>query len=209
MPKTVKKPPYPNPNDLAKYKKQMFLFCQAIAQFTLADWSFYKDRLKVAVFGKGDYLCLEGQVENYVSFTIFGSWKGYVINAKGNQICYQFAFENEFVSSYFSFLTRQPSRLTIEALEPTLVLQISHNLLNEGYQSLKAGERLGRVSSEWLFMMKENREINFVIKKLAKIRYQEFKERYPNHYHKLMDKDIASYLGISAGYFSKLKNGKV
>lgn len=187
------------------YKMQMKAYCSQVAGITDTEWArFFHDNLKVRIFKKGDNLCEAGIVENYISFVIKGAFRGYILKKEGIEKCYQFAFENQFVSSYYSFLTQQPSQVFIEALEPSLVLSFTYNTLQNAYSKSKSAERLGRVSAEWLFKIKEEREVAFLTK-TAKELYLDLLEHNPTYVQRIPQYHIASYLGITPEHLARIK----
>jgi CRP/FNR family transcriptional regulator, anaerobic regulatory protein len=86
---------------------------------------------KPRLFRKKQYVLQEGDVCNQFNFIVRGCLRMYKVDEKGNTYILQFAAENWWLSNIGSFHERKPSELNIDALEDTMVLQISHdNLLS-------------------------------------------------------------------------------
>lgn len=104
-----------------------------------------------ANFRKGELLLAEGAISNHVSFINQGLVR-YYVTVDGEEKIYACGAENSFCGNYESFLTKKPSKRTIQALENCLVLKISYSNLQLLFHSLKEGERFGRLISENLFL---------------------------------------------------------
>ena len=74
------------------------------------------------------------------------------IEKTGEQQNLFFFTENEFLVSIMSFLTQTPCNYTIEALEESEFIQISHANLMEVYKLSHAWETFGRKLAEQHFM---------------------------------------------------------
>src|SRR5947208_2604545 len=80
-------------------------------------------------FRKRQYVLQEGDVCTQLYFVIQGCLRMYKIDEKGNTHILQFAAENYWINDLGSFHAVKPSALNIDALEDTVVLQISHDEL--------------------------------------------------------------------------------
>lgn len=72
------------------------------------EWEFFSSKLIKRDFPKKHILLKPGQIENYLSFIQKGIVRFY-IPKENNDLTFSFAFENNFVSGYNSFLTQTPS----------------------------------------------------------------------------------------------------
>eukprot|EP01037_Dinobryon_pediforme_P011544 gene11544-11640_t len=126
----------------------------------------------------------------------------------GEEITGYFSFENEFTSSYKSFLTQQPSLNYIQALEDTLLITISsHNMqlmLNNALLAYKM-ERFGRLVAEHYLICYEERMSAFIIKTpeeryidLLNSSSKDVLQRIPQHY-------IAQFIGITPVSLSRIR----
>ena len=105
------------------------------------EWQQFKKYLSVKHLEKGDFLLRAGQVEQHLSFIVKGGIRLFYVK-EGKDYCTDFRFENEFVSSYASFLLQTPSRMFLQALEETTVLAMPYELLQQLYKYSKNGERI-------------------------------------------------------------------
>src|SRR6188472_2607439 len=68
---------------------------------------------------KGELLLRENQVCNEIVFIKKGILRSYFFNHQGDEITNCFAFENEFMASFSSFITRELAQENIQALADT------------------------------------------------------------------------------------------
>src|SRR6187431_2532837 len=90
---------------------------------------------------KRQYLLQEGDVCKYVAFVEKGILRSYTIDEKGNEHIVQFAFEGWWISDHLSFLTGEPSRYNIDAMEDCELLLLSKTAEDQLLQSLPKFER--------------------------------------------------------------------
>ena len=148
----------------------------------------------------------EGKICNEVGFILNGSFRFYFVK-DGIEISNYFCFQNEFISSYRSFLKREPGIVNIDAMEDSLVICFSHEslqqLLLDDRIVLKM-ERFGRAIAEYLICCYEDRVVSFVTQ-TPEARYRLLLEngdgllqRIPQHY-------LANYLGITPVSLSRIR----
>jgi CRP-like cAMP-binding protein len=115
------------------------------------------------------------------------------------------AKEGELVSSSASFLSATPSHYHIETLEPTTLLSLTREDLDEIYQKSVRIERLGRLLTTQFVMQKEEWE-HECMRLDTRERFTRFMERNPDLVMRVPQKYLASYLNMKPETFSRLKN---
>ncbi len=151
------------------------------------------------------FILQEGDVCRHYTFVIFGCFKMYGVDKNGTDHIIQFASENEWIAEIGSFYSNKPSRLYIEALEPSMVLQIEKSNLLYLYTNFPKFDRNFRVIMENKLIDLENRMLQN-ISVTAEERYQIFLEYYPHLANRIPNTQIASYLGITPEFLSKIRN---
>ncbi|MEX6689592.1 Crp/Fnr family transcriptional regulator [Danxiaibacter flavus] len=146
----------------------------------------------------------EGEICKHYTFVVDGCFKKYHVDTKGVEHNLQFIAENDWITEVDSIHNVKPSRMFIEAIEPATVLQIAqgdlYNLLSR-YQKM---ERIFRVIIEDRYVALENRLLQ-TISETAEERYLSFMEQYSNLSSRLPNTQIASYLGITPEFLSKIR----
>lgn len=166
--------------------------------------SYFKPRL----YRKRQYVLQEGDICNQFNFVVRGCLRMYKVDEKGNTHIIQFASENWWMIDIGSFHGRKPSELNIDALEDTMVLQISYDNLIALYTQVAKFDRIFRVLIENSYVTLQNRLLQN-ISSTAEDRYNSFIEVYPHLSNRLPQTQIASFLGITPEFLSRLRNRRV
>ncbi|MFZ1255917.1 MAG: Crp/Fnr family transcriptional regulator [Saprospiraceae bacterium] len=151
------------------------------------------------------FILQENDVCKYYTFVISGLFKMYAVDKNGKENNIQFASENDWIADIGSFHNEKPSRLYIEAIEPSIILQISKDNLWYLYTNYPKFDRNFRVIIEDKFIELQNRVLQ-TISSTAEERYETYLEQYPNLSNRLPNTQIASYLGITPEFLSKIRN---
>ena len=160
---------------------------------------------KPRLFRKRQYLLQEGDICTQFYFVVKGCLRMYKIDDKGTTHILQFATENYWINDLGSFHDVRPSELAIDALEDTVVLQISRDELIALYLQAPKFDRIFRVLLENSFVRLQNRLLQN-ISSTAEDRYRSFLELYPHLLNRLSQVQMAAYLGITPEFLSRLRN---
>jgi CRP-like cAMP-binding protein len=157
------------------------------------------------LFRKRQFVLQEGDVCTQFNFIVRGCLRSYKIDEKGNIHILQFAAENNWINDLGSFHRGKPSAMNIDALEDTVVLQISHDDLISLYINAPKFDRIFRVLIENGFIHLQERLLQN-ISSTAEERYQSFLELYPHLTNRLSQVQIAAFLGVTPEFLSRLRN---
>ena len=157
------------------------------------------------LFRKRQFVLQEGDPCTQFYFIVRGCLRMYKIDEKGNTHILQFAAENYWINDLGSFHGLKPSALNIDALEDTVVLQISRDDLISLYLQAPKFDRIFRVLLENSFIRLQDRLLQN-ISSTAEERYQSFLEQYPQLVNRLSQIQIASFLGITPEFLSRLRS---
>ena len=191
-----------SPLQLQVFRKHLETF----VIFSDEEWSIFCDHVYPRLLKKRRKFVGEGKICNEVGFILNGSFRFYFVK-DGTEISNYFCFQSEFISSYRSFLKREPGLINIEAMEDSLLICFSHEslqqLLVDDRIMLKM-ERFGRTIAEYLICCYEERVFSFVTQ-TPEARYRLLLEngdgllqRIPQHY-------LANYLGITPVSLSRIR----
>ena len=151
------------------------------------------------------FILQENDVCRHYTFVASGLFKMYGVDKSGTEHNIQFAPENEWIADIGSFHSDKGSRLYIEAIEPSIILQIEKSNLIYLYTHYPKFNRNFRVIIENKFIELENRVLQN-ISSTAEERYQAFLEQYPKLSVRIPNTQIASYLGITPEFLSKIRS---
>jgi CRP-like cAMP-binding protein len=160
--------------------------------------------LEEVTYNKNEYLVTEGKVCRYLYFLQDGALRGFY-NLEGKEITYWFAFEEDFVTSFYSFISQKPAVENIQLLEGSILYRISKDQLNTLMASHHEIERLVRIAYEKYYLRLEERFINAQFK-TATERYQDLLQQSPHILERVPLGYIASYLGISQETLSRVRS---
>ena len=149
-------------------------------------------------------LLQEGDVGDCQWYVQRGCLYGYELNEKGEEHIIKFAVEDQWIADMHSFLTGMPSRLNIQAAEDSIVVEIRRPGLEGLYRAIPQLERFGRVHMENAFVAMQDRLLA-AISKTAEERYLDFVRQSPELDRRLPQYMIASYLGITPEFLSKIR----
>lgn len=166
------------------------------------------ERFQPRLYRKRQYVLQEGNQCNQMNFVVRGCLRLYTIDEKGNTHILQFAAENWWLTDIGSFYGKKESKLNIDALEDTMVLQISFENLTFLYDQAPKFNRIFRVLIENSHVALQNRLLQN-ISSTAEERYLSFVQTYTHLYNRLPQTQIAAYLGITPEFVSRIRNSQI
>ncbi len=159
---------------------------------------------KIREFGKKIALIKAGEIENHFNFIIKGLIRKFY--KKGNEeIITQISNEGHIIHCQESFHSRQPSDYTVETIEPSTVISISHDDLEHAFASSKKMEHLGRVVVTHTMVIKDRWQLQMV-KMTPRERFLNFVTKNPDLVQRVPQKFLASFLHIKPETFSRFKH---
>ncbi len=156
---------------------------------------------------RGEYLLREGTVCRNMYFLEAGCLRGFYV-LDGKEVTRWFASENDFVTSFHSFITRTPSLESLQTLEDSVLWSISHEALYTLYDKYPDIERLGRIACEKYYIRLEERYVNAQFRSATE-RYLQLLEQNPLFIQRIPLGYIASFLGISQETLSRIRSKKL
>lgn len=163
---------------------------------------------KKRIVKRKGFILQEGEICREVTFVVSGCFKMYAVDDNFKEHNLQFAIENEWISDIQSFYDEKPSRLNIEAVEPSVVLQIKHEDLLYLYINYHKFDRNFRIINERKFINFQDRILQSITY-TAEERYMNFHRDFPELIKRLPNTQIASYLGITSEFLSKIRKNIV
>jgi CRP-like cAMP-binding protein len=156
------------------------------------------------VFSKNEYLLEEGKICRHLYFLEQGALRGFY-NLDGKEITHWFGFENDFVTSFHSFITQESAVENIQLLEGSILWAISKETLAGLFNRYHEIERLVRIVQEKYYIRLEERFVNAQFK-TATERYENLLLQTPHILERVSLGHIASYLGISQETLSRIRS---
>ena len=154
------------------------------------------------------YILQEGDICKHFIYVVEGCFKTYGVDNSGTEHNLAFTTEDDWLTDIDSLHKERPSKVFIEAIEPSTILQLSKGDLWYLYSNYPKFDRNFRVIVEDKYIELQNRLLQ-TISTSAYERYESFLEQYPHLANRLPNTQIASYLGITPEFLSKIRNERV
>lgn len=157
---------------------------------------------------KKEYLLRQGEVDNYSAFVTSGCLRSYSLDSNGFEHIVQFAPAGWWIADLQSVITSQPAKLNIDALEDSEMLLLYRKDQEELFRQAPVFERFFRILIENSVAAQHSRLMDY-LGLSAQERYEGFCQRYPMLMQSLPQKQIASYIGVTPEFLSKLRRKRV
>jgi len=155
-------------------------------------------------FDKRTIIIQPGDTDQYLSMVIKGLVMKYV-TVKKTQAILQLATEGHVIAAEISYLARVASLVYIETLEPTVMLSMRYDKMEEALVNYPKGEELGRKILESMYIRKDEKK--FLWQSMnPRERFLHYVEHHPHMLQRVPQKYLASYLNIKPETFSRLKH---
>jgi CRP-like cAMP-binding protein len=146
-----------------------------------------------------------GEVCKYSYFVNSGLLRSFNINDHIVEHVLSFACEDWWIGDMYSLLSQKPGNLFIEVLEDAEVVLLSKEKQEQLYQEIPKLERFFRILTENSLVANQERLMDN-LSLTAEERYEKFCAKYPSLIQKVPQKQIASYIGVTPEFFSKMKS---
>jgi CRP-like cAMP-binding protein len=161
--------------------------------------------LKPKSYKRKQLLLEEGQVCKHSTFVTKGCLRGYTIDQNGLEHVLNFAPVGWWIADMYSLLSQKPGMLNIETQDETEVLQLSKADQEKLYDDIPQFERFFRIITENSLVSAQQRLMD-TLSLTAEERYNNFCRRYPTLIYALPKKQIASYIGVTPEFFSRMQH---
>jgi CRP-like cAMP-binding protein len=145
-----------------------------------------------------------GETCRRVYFVNAGCLRIYYTDADGEEHNVLFLPENWWATDIGSFSMQRPAQFSLEAIEDSDCFYLDFERLEALYTRIPTLERFFRILSQNGFHLLERR-ITSYLSKSALERYTLFRKLYPDLETRISQKHIASYLGITPVFLSRLR----
>ena len=166
--------------------------------------AFLRSNTNYKKYLKGHYIVQQGAVCKHTNFIISGCTKNFYVDQQGQEHIVTFAIENWWSADLSSFITQTPSDFNVKCIEATEVIQFTYQNQDEIFQNIPKMETLFRKLLEKALVSSQKRIVNnFSLS--AKDQYLYFKKQYSTIEQRVPQYMVASYLGITKEFLSKIK----
>jgi CRP-like cAMP-binding protein len=171
---------------------------------SIGELEYFNSMLQYKTIPKKTMLLQAGNICNFEAYVIKGCIREYYIDSNGAELTLQFAVEDWWVSDITSFEEQKVSSMYIEALEDCELLILSRQSKEQLLAKVPKLERMFRLMIQRHLSVVQSRLFKTVTQPGIE-KYLEFIKRYPTIPQRVPQHYIASYLGMSPEFLSKLR----
>ena len=171
-------------------------------------WAEWAGHFRLRALDTGEFFLRGGESTQTVAFVAHGLLRMFYLRGDGKEFNKSFIRRGHFVGALDALIMGEKSRISIQCLEPSALLEIEYSILVSFYERDMFWQRLGRKLAERLYIKKARREAAFLMEP-ALNRYESFLVTHADLEGRLTDYHIASYLGITPEALSRLKKARL
>lgn len=145
-----------------------------------------------------------GEVCKETYFVNSGLLRSFNVNDNIVEHILHFACEGWWMGDLYSLITQKPGNLFIEALEDSELVILSKEKQEELYLEIPKLERFFRILTENSLVAHQERLMDN-LSLSAEERFEKFCQKYPSLIQRVPQRQIASYIGVTPEFLSKLK----
>ena len=146
-----------------------------------------------------------GKIADSTYFVNSGILRSFTINDNIIEHVLHFACEGWWIGDMYSYISQKPGNLFIEVLEDAELVIITKPNQEELYLQIPKLERFFRILAENSLVSHQERLMDN-LSLTAEERFEKFCTKYPTLIQKVAQKQIASYIGVTPEFFSKMKS---
>ncbi len=165
---------------------------------------YIKSKLEVSSFKRGDFLLEQGEICKYSSYVIKGCLKTFHTDKKGDEHVVSFAIEDWWAGDLASYITQSPADYSVKCLEDTDLVHVTKPEFDDLAENIPHFERFFMDLTSAAYVSAQKRIVNN-LSLTAKERYLKFRKQYPSFEQRFPQYSIASYLGITKEFLSKIR----
>ena len=156
------------------------------------------------IFKAKTILLSAGELSNETYFVNSGILRSFYINDNIIEHVLHFACEGWWIGDMYSYISEKPGNLFIEVLEDAEIVMLSKENHQELYQKIPKLECFFRILAENSLVAHQERLMDN-LSLTAEERFEKFCFKYPTLLQRIPQKQIASYIGVTPEFFSKMK----
>lgn len=188
-------------SDIEAFLNSVKQICPNVTDDELAEYAL---KLTIEEFDKKDYFLQFGKVQKCIGFVVNGLVRSSFVDKDGNEITVGFYSEGDYATHYPAFITQQPSKYSIQCLEPTTMVCLSYENMQWIYEHLPNLERYGRLVAEEILKRQQARIESFIFQ-TAEERYLDFIKHHSGLFNRVSISHLCSFLGIERQSLTRIR----
>ncbi|GAL63740.1 Crp/Fnr family transcriptional regulator [Algibacter lectus] len=157
---------------------------------------------------KRQFIVQPNFIAHHMYYVVKGAFRAYVVTEEGNDHTTSFAIDDWWITDYNSFIYQQPASSFVMALEDSIILRVHFEKQKELKETNHKFETIFRIMAERGLAFSQRR-ITSNLTLPAERRYDQFMSKYAHVAQRLPQYALASFLGMTPEFLSKVKNDKL
>jgi len=161
--------------------------------------------IKISRVKKRQFVIQPGYMCEYRNYIVEGAFRTFFLDENAKEHTINIGIEDWFFTDFYSYIYKEPSTIFAEALEDSLILQMKYEDVERLCLESHAISQYWRLIIEKAYA-NSKRRILAKNSKSSEERYWDYVNKYPHIANRVPQYVIASYLGISAEFLSKIRS---
>jgi CRP/FNR family transcriptional regulator, anaerobic regulatory protein len=171
---------------------------------TKDDLDYLRRGLTVSELEPKQFYIHANAVQNQIGFVFSGLVRAFYMDSDGDEISVGFIRENRYAIHYAAFITQTPSKYYFQCIEPTIIVNLGYDHIQDGYNRFPNIERYGRLIAEEVLKGQQRRIESFLFDS-AETRYLDFVKENPNLFNRVSLSHLSSFLGIERQSLTRIR----
>lgn len=166
--------------------------------------NYLKSGLRVVELQPKHFFIHANVIQQEIGFVFQGLIRAFYIDNQGNEITVNFVQENRYATHYTAFITRTPGKYYFQCIEPTILVNLSYDHIQTGYDKFPDIERYGRLIAEEVLKFQQKR-IESLLFDTAEQRYLDFIKENPDLFNRVSLSHLSSFLGMERQTLTRIR----
>lgn len=166
--------------------------------------NYLKSGLRVVELQPKHFFIHANVIQQEIGFVFQGLIRAFYIDNQGNEITVNFVQENRYATHYTAFITRTPGKYYFQCIEPTILVNLSYDHIQAGYDKFPDIERYGRLIAEEVLKFQQKRIESFLFD-TAEQRYLDFIKENPDLFNRVSLSHLSSFLGMERQTLTRIR----
>jgi CRP-like cAMP-binding protein len=165
---------------------------------------YFKMGLRVTELKPKHFFLHANSLQQEIGYVYTGLLRAFYVDENGNEITVNFIPENRYATHYSAFISKTPSKYYFQCLEPTILVTLSFEYIQSGYEKFSNIERYGRLVAESVLKFQQKRIESFLFE-TAEQRYLDFIQENQNLFNRISLSHLSSFLGIERQTLTRIR----
>ncbi len=168
----------------------------------------FSNAFKEVKIKKRQFIVQPNFIAKHRHYVLKGAFRAYVVADDGQDNTITFAIDDWWITDYNSYIFQQPATMFVVALEDSMILQLDYEKEQELKKLNHKFETFFRIIAERGLAYQQRRIISNLTQ-TATERYESFVSKYPQIVQRVPQYALASYLGMTTEFLSKIRNNRI